>query len=75
MEAVLPDVPEIVAAIDVALVHTAAHRGAAADGAVAAQAGHVDAAAAMEEVVAHLLLIGAEEALAGIADVDECVSA
>ena len=33
LEAVLPDIPEVVA-VDVALVHVAAHRSAAADGAV-----------------------------------------
>ena len=69
LEAVLPDVPEVVA-VDISLVHVAAHRGAAADGTVAAYAGHLDATAAKEEMVAHLLLIFAKEALAGIADVE-----
>lgn len=68
MEAVLPHIPEIVL-VDIALVHVAAHGGAAADGAVATDAGHVDPAAAVEEMVAHLLLVLAEETLAGVADV------
>lgn len=66
LEAVLPHVPEIVL-VDIALVHVAAHGGAAADGAVATDASHVDPAAAMEEMVAHLLLVFAEETLAGVA--------
>ena len=56
--------------IDVALVHVAAHRGAAADGTVATDAGHLDAAAAEEEVVADTLLVIAQESFAGIADMD-----
>ena len=68
LEAVLPHIPEIVL-VDIALVHVAAHGGAAADGAVATDAGHVDPAATVEEMVAHLLLVLAEETLAGVADV------
>lgn len=66
LETVLPHIPEIVL-VDVALVHVAAHGGAAADGAVATDARHVDPAAAVEEMVAHLLLVLAEETLAGVA--------
>ena len=71
LETVLPDLPEVVL-IDIALVHVAAHRGAAADAAVATDAGHLDTAAAVEEMVADLLLVGAEETLAGVTNVEDC---
>ena len=66
LEAVLPHLPEVVF-VDIALVHVAAHRGAAANGTVAPDAGHIHTAAAVEEVVADTLLILAQEALAGVA--------
>ena len=69
LKAVLPHIPEVVA-VDIALVHVAAHRGAAADAAVTADAGHIDATTAIEEMVADLLLVFSKEALAGITDVD-----
>ena len=72
LEAVLPHVPEIVT-VDVALVHVAAHRGAAADGAVATYGGYVNARTALEEVVTNLLLIFAQEAFAGVADINDCL--
>ena len=74
LETVLPDVPEVVA-VDVALVHVAADRGAATDGTVATYRGHLDTTAAVEEMVADFLLIFAKEALARVADVEDCLIA
>lgn len=65
LEAVLPDVPKVIL-VDVALVHVATDGGAAADGAVATNRGHLDAAAAIEEMVADFLFILAEKSLARI---------
>ena len=65
LEAVLPHIPEVVL-VDIALVHVAAHRGAAADSAVATYRSHLDTTAAVEEMVADTLLVGTEEALTGI---------
>lgn len=65
LKAVLPDVPKVIL-VDVALVHVATDGGAAADGAVATDTGHLHAAAAIEEMVADTLLVGTEEALTGI---------
>ena len=72
LEAVLPDLPEIVL-IDIALIHVAAYRGAATDAAIATNTGHLDATTAVEEMVADLLLIFAKEALARVADVEDCL--
>ena len=72
LEAVLPHIPEVVA-VDVALVHVAADRGTAADGTVATYRGHLNAAAAVEEMVANLLLVRTEETLAGVANIDDCL--
>ena len=68
LEAVLPDLPEVVL-IDIALVHVAAYRGTAADAAVAADAGHFDTTAAIEEMVADFLFVLSEETFAGITDI------
>ena len=72
LELAVPYLPEVIL-IDIALIHVAAHRGTAANGTVATDAGHFDTGAAVEEMVAHPLLVGAEEALAGVAHIDECV--
>ena len=74
LKTVLPHLPEIVL-VYISLIHVTAHRGAAADAAVATDRSHLDATAAEEEVVAHLLLVLAEETFAGIADVEDCVIA
>lgn len=68
LETVLPHLPEVIL-IDIPLVHVAAHRGTAADSAVTADAGHLDTATAVEEMVAHLLLVFTQESFTGIADV------
>ena len=68
LETVLPYIPEVIA-VDVALIHVAAHRGATTYGAVAAYRGHLYPTAAIEEMVAHTLLILTEITLAGIADI------
>ena len=74
LEAVPPHIPEVVA-VDVALVHVAADRGTAADGTVATYRGHLDTTTAVEEMVADLLLVRAEETLAGVANIDDCLIA
>ena len=68
-EAVLPHVPEFVA-VDIALVEIGTDRRAARNGAVDADRGDGNARGALVEMVAHLGFIPAEEAFAGIADVD-----
>lgn len=70
LEAVLPDVPKVIL-VDVALVHVATDGGAAADGAITTNRGHLDTTAAVEEMVTNLLLVRAEEALAGVANIDK----
>ena len=67
LEAVLPDIPEVVP-VNVSLVHVAAYRGASTDATVATDTCHLDTAAAVEEMVANLLLVVAQEAFAGVTD-------
>ena len=73
-EAVLPHVPEPIA-VDIALVEIGTDRRAARNGAVDADRGDGNARGALVEMVAHLGFIPAEEAFAGIADVDAPLTA
>lgn len=67
LEAVLPHIPDVVA-IDVALREIATDTGAARDIAIAQHRHHLHAGATVEELVAHLPLIVAQKALAGVAN-------
>ena len=65
LEALLPNLPDVVA-VDIALREIAADTGAARDIAIAQHRHHLHAGATVEELVAHLPLIVAQEALAGV---------
>ena len=74
LETVLPDLPETVT-IDIALMEVGADGGAARYRAIAQNRGDVDTGTAMEERVADLMFVGAEEPFACIIDKDARVGA